>query len=181
MLLVSMPNSETFSAFVETATKCLAMASFASSVPSSRWRLSRNQRRAACALASVSCVVKVFDATTKSVSAGSRSANFEVKSAGSTLETKRPEIPAVAKLRRACVAIAGPRSDPPMPIFTTVLIVWPVTPSHSPERKACAKSRIRARTSCTSAATFCSSTCRDSSAGRRSAVCSTVRSSVELM
>ena len=61
MFAVSMPNSATFSALVETATKCLATALSSPPSPSS------SQRRASVALVSVSCVVKVLDATMNSV------------------------------------------------------------------------------------------------------------------
>ncbi|CAM5715849.1 hypothetical protein SGLAM104S_07297 [Streptomyces glaucescens] len=83
MLAVSMPKSATFSAFVDSATKCLATASCP--VFSSR----SSQLRAEVALVTVSMVVKVFDATTNSVSAASRSRRASCRSAPSTLETKR--------------------------------------------------------------------------------------------
>lgn len=67
MLAGSMPNSATFSALVESATKCRATASGPAPRPS------RSQRRAEVALVTVSMVVKVLEATMKSVSAGSRS------------------------------------------------------------------------------------------------------------
>ncbi len=82
MFAVSMPKSATCSALVDTATKCLATAA---SSPSA----ARHQRRAVRALVSVSSVVKVFEQTTKSVSAGSRSRVASAKSVASTLETKR--------------------------------------------------------------------------------------------
>ena len=66
MFAVSMPNFETSAALVETATKCLATAAGSLSFRS-------DQARAVCALVIVSMVVKVFELTTKSVSAGSRS------------------------------------------------------------------------------------------------------------
>ena len=67
MLAVSMPNFDTSAALVETATKCLAT-DFASPP-----RPSSDQARAVWALVIVSSVVKVFDETMNSVSAGSRS------------------------------------------------------------------------------------------------------------
>ena len=82
MLSVSMPNDETSSAFVETATKCLATAAPSPSAAS-------DHSRALRALVIVSSVVNVFDAITNSVSAGSRSCVFSMKSVASTLETKR--------------------------------------------------------------------------------------------
>jgi len=82
MLAVSMPNADTSAAAVETATKCFATAASAPSVPTS-------QSRAERALASVSSVVNVFEATMKSVSAGSRPAVASTKSLPSTFDTKR--------------------------------------------------------------------------------------------
>ena len=77
-----MPNFATSAALVETATKCLATACSFLSVASV-------QSRATLALVSVSSVVNVLEATTNSVSAGSRSTVASLKSAGSTLDTKR--------------------------------------------------------------------------------------------
>ena len=85
MLSVSMPNFETSSALVETATKCLAMP-HSSPIPAS------THSRAVRALVIVSSVVKVFEEITKSVSSGSRSRVFSTKSVPSTLETKRKVI-----------------------------------------------------------------------------------------
>src|SRR6266853_6134785 len=66
MLAVSMPNAETFSALVETATKCFATALTLPPSPLS------DQLRALCAFVIVSNVVKVFDETMNKVSAGLR-------------------------------------------------------------------------------------------------------------
>ena len=88
MLAVSIPNSSTSFLLVETATKCLATASSPSA--------SMSQRRAAVALVSVSKVVNVLEAMTKSVVAGSSPSSLATRSAGSTLETNRAEIPASA-------------------------------------------------------------------------------------
>ena len=79
MFAVSMPNSATAAALVETATKCFATAS----APSA----STIQLRAERALVRVSSVVKVFDETTNSVSAGSRPRRFDARSAPSTFDT----------------------------------------------------------------------------------------------
>src|SRR3989442_994916 len=65
MLAVSMPKRATSASLVESATKCFATAP---SSPSAR----THQARASRALVRVSRVVKVFDATTNSVSLGSR-------------------------------------------------------------------------------------------------------------
>jgi hypothetical protein len=82
MFLVSMPNFATSSAFVETATKCLATAA-------SSFSAARHHARAARALVSVSSVVKVFEQMTKRVSRGSRSRVLSTKSVPSTLDTNR--------------------------------------------------------------------------------------------
>ena len=84
MLAVSMPNSDTFAALVETATKCLATAFVIAAEA-----LRATSRARVCALVIVSSVVKVFDETMKSVSAGSRSRTASTKSVPSTLETNR--------------------------------------------------------------------------------------------
>ena len=85
MLSVSMPNSDTSSALVETATKCLAIAA-------SSPRAARAHSRAVRALVIVSSVVKVFEQTMNSVSSGSRSRVASAKSVPSTLETNRKVI-----------------------------------------------------------------------------------------
>ena len=83
MLSVSIPNSATPSALVETATKCLATADSSPPSPAS------THSRAVRALVIVSSVVKVFEETMNRVSAGSRSRVASAKSVPSTLETKR--------------------------------------------------------------------------------------------
>ena len=82
MLSVSIPNSVTFSALVETATKCLAIASSSLSAAS-------DQSRAERALVIVSSVVNVFEEMMNSVSAGSRSRVASTKSVESTFDTNR--------------------------------------------------------------------------------------------
>ena len=77
-----MPNFVTAGILVETAAKCLATALSEPSFPTS-------QARAVAALVMVSSVVKVFDETMNSVSAASRSCVASLKSAPSTLATKR--------------------------------------------------------------------------------------------
>ena len=59
---------------------------------------------------------------------------------------------AIGRQRR--VAIAGPRSEPPMPMLTTSLNVSPATPRISPERTWSAKPRNRSSVACTSGMTF---------------------------
>ena len=82
MFAVSIPNASTFSALVETATKCLATAS---SSPS--WPIT--QSRAEWALVSVSSVPNVFDEMMNSVSSAYRSLVASTKSVESTFETNR--------------------------------------------------------------------------------------------
>ena len=81
MFSVSIPNSATASALVETATKCRATA--VSSPP----RPSSSQVRATVALVIVSIVVKVLEATTNRVVAGSASTSASCRSLPSTLDT----------------------------------------------------------------------------------------------
>ena len=90
MLAVSMPNFATSAALVDTATKCLATDVSSPPKPAS------DQARAVWALVMVSSVVKVFEETMNSVSAGSRSRTASAKSVPSTLETNRNVMRAVA-------------------------------------------------------------------------------------
>ena len=75
-----MPNSVTASVLVDSATKCLATASLPSA--------SISHVRALVALVSVSCVVKVFDATMNSVVSGSSGLRVSAICVPSTFETK---------------------------------------------------------------------------------------------
>jgi len=74
-------KAATFSAFVDTATKCFATAD---SSPS----CSMSHVRADVALVSVSSVPKVFEEIMKSVSSASRPRSASTKSVESTLDTK---------------------------------------------------------------------------------------------
>ena len=161
-----------------------------STPPRSAWRPrsrrrpspSSSQSRAAVALVMVSIVVKVFEATTNSVSAGSRSRTASCRSAPSTLETKRKSMSRCVYGRSASYAIFGPRSEPPMPMLTTVLIRLPVWPRpvavahlgreerHPGEHRVHLAARRSRRRLVTAAET-----------GVRSAVCRTARSSVTLI
>ena len=122
-----MPNSATFSALVDTATKCFATAA-------SSPRAASAQSRALCALVIVSSVVNVFEQMMNSVSAGSRSRVASTKSVPSTFETNRNVRLRRLKCRSASYAITGPRSEPPMPMLTTLRIGLPVWPVHDPSR-----------------------------------------------
>ncbi len=133
------------------------------------------------ALAIVSCVVKVLLATMKSVSAGSSPWVFQAKSPGSTFDTKRNSRPGAAKSRSASLAIAGPRSLPPIPMFTTVRIGRPVWPVQRPHRTSSANAAMRSSTAWTSGTTSRPPVRMTVPRGARSATWSTARSSVTLM
>ncbi len=77
--------------------------------------------------------------------------------------------------------MTGPRSDPPMPMFTTAVIGRPVKPRQSPDLTCLANAAILSITWCTSATTSVPSTTRPSSLGIRRATCSTERFSVVLI
>ena len=161
-----MPNAATFSALVDTATKWSGTAASPSA--------STSQVRAVRAFVSVSIVPNVFDATMNSVDAGSRRRSVVSMSAPSTFDTKWVRSRGCPNDRSAWAAIAGPRSEPPMPMLTTSVI-------RSSARTRSANTAIASSTSCTSGTTSCPSTTIDAPAGARSAVCSTARSSVTLM
>jgi len=76
-----MPKASTACALVDSATKCRDTAAGARSAASS-------QALAELALARVSSVVKVFEATMNSVVSGSRCVSVPARCAGSRLETK---------------------------------------------------------------------------------------------
>ena len=173
MLRGSMPNSATRSAFVDTATKCRATASSPSAATI--------HARAARAFSSVSIVPNVFETTTNSVRAGSRSRVACQKSLPSTFETKRHVSSGCAYEASASVAISGPRCEPPMPMLTTAPIRSPPAPRHSPPRTCSANAAIRSSTSCTGPTTSSPPTSIRAPRGARSAVCSTGRSSETLI
>jgi hypothetical protein len=88
MFSVSMPNSRTRSAAVETATKCLPTAC-SPSAPTSH-------SRALPALVIVSSVENVFDEMMNNVSAGFKSRVASTMSVPSTFETNRHVMSRVA-------------------------------------------------------------------------------------
>ncbi len=139
----SIPKAATLSRAVETATKCLPMASNSASADSSMALTARSSRssqsRAIRALVRVSKVVKVLEATMNRVVSGSSPLVFSTTSVGSMLETKRHSRCSATYGFSASYTITGPRSEPPIPIFTTVAIGFPLTPTHSPERTRSAK------------------------------------------
>ena len=131
-----------------------------------------SQARAAAALASVSRVVKVLEMTAKAVVAASRPRSSRSRSSGSTLATKRtsksPSLVSASQTRR------GPRSEPPMPMQTRVVIGVPRKPGKAPPRMRPASSAMRRRSRATAAASSVSPPTP------RSAVCSAGRFSVGL-
>ena len=68
----------------------------------------------------------------KRVCSGSRSTNASVRAAGSMFETKRKLRSRRENDRRAWYAMAGPRSEPPIPRFTIAVIGLPVAPVQRP-------------------------------------------------
>ena len=86
------------------------------------------------ALVSVSSVPNVLLDTMNSVVAGSSPGSFCAASVGSMLLMKRHSNPSLTYGASASYAITGPRSEPPIPMLTTVRIGSPVTPVHSPDR-----------------------------------------------
>ena len=108
-----MPNSRAAATLVVSAAKCRAM-----SVPP----CASNQARAERALVMVSMVVKVLDAIRNSVLCGRTWRSTPASSWPSTLETKWKRLPGSTYSASAATAICGPRSEPPMPMFTTSVI-----------------------------------------------------------
>ena len=111
----AMPNFRTSASLVEIATKCFSIC--ASSIAASR-----NHLRAVCALVIVSCVVKVFDAIMKSVVSGERPFSVSAICVPSMFETKCVLICGLRYGTSASVTMTGPRSEPPMPMFTISVI-----------------------------------------------------------
>mmetsp|Transcript_2407 Transcript_2407/g.8592 ORF Transcript_2407/g.8592 Transcript_2407/m.8592 type:complete len:265 (-) Transcript_2407:14-808(-) len=166
-----MPNSDTFSALVETATKCLATSDCAvAGLP--RVPALRSHWRALVAFVIVSCVVNVLLATMKSVVSGERCFTVVARCVPSILLTKCT-LMLLEYGSRASQTIFGPRSLPPMPMLTTSVMALPVYPFHSPERTDLQKAAIRSRTSKTSGC--------PKPVGWRRATWSTALSSVLLM
>jgi len=163
-----MPNWAAASMFVVTPTKCVAM-----SVPP--WAV--NHSRATLALASVSWVVKVFEATITSVFVGSRRRSTGAMSWPSTLETKWKRSLGCANSSSPITAICGPRSEPPMPMLSTSVKRVPAC-----ARTCSAYASSGSSTACvTATAASVTGLTGGAPAGARSAVCSTARPSVRLM
>ena len=116
-----------------------------------------------------------------SVRARSRFCSVSARSAPSTLATKCMRGPSPAKGESARDAIAGPRSEPPMPILTTSLNGAPVAPRMSPERTARAKAKTFSRSASISGRMFSPPTRSGRDERSRRAICMAARLSVLLM
>ena len=173
MWSVSMPNSATAVLLVDTATKCLAMSCSLAS--------RRNHWRAVLALVMVSCVVKVLEAMMNNVVSGWTFSSTSRSCEPSTLETKCMRRRGWPKFFSAVHIINGPKSEPPMPIFTTSVITWWLYPSHSPLRTAWAKCPILRNTAFTLGITSSPSTMMGVLARLRRATCRAARCSVVLI
>ena len=179
MFAGSMPNSSTSLALVETATKCLATArrrcgrpvpaEAVEQPPPGRLRVGERLQRG-------ERLGRDDEQRLRRVEVGVFSHVGRVDVGDEPAPGTGPCSPC-----NASYAITGPRSEPPMPMLTTLRIRRPVAPVHCPDRTRSAKAPIRSSTSCTSATTSWPSTPRVASRGRRSAVCRTARSSVMLM
>ena len=90
-----------------------------------------NQARALSAFNKVSIVVKVLLEIIIRVVSGFKLDSASFMSVPSTLETKCVLIFAEANSLSAVHAILGPKSEPPMPMFITSVIGFPVSPTHS--------------------------------------------------
>src|SRR6266542_3274743 len=97
-----MPNARAAAALPVTATKCDVRSAPGSACVSHAFALA--------ALASVSCVVNVFDVTTNSVVAGSSCASARDRCSGSTFDTNATGRPESARTRAsgACVLVDQP-------------------------------------------------------------------------
>ena len=150
---------------VVVATKCFAM-----SVPPA----ASNQAFAACALAMVSCVLKVLLAMMNRVLAGSSLRSTGEISWPSTFDTKCSVRPGCANTSSAGTTICGPRSLPPIPMLT--MCRMPLT---AVSRTVSTYVSIASSTCCASALA-----CRFPKLeprGVRNAACITARPSVELI
>mmetsp|Transcript_49054 Transcript_49054/g.59383 ORF Transcript_49054/g.59383 Transcript_49054/m.59383 type:complete len:272 (+) Transcript_49054:811-1626(+) len=175
MLFVSIPNSLTPLALVLRAAKCFAMDD------SSLSKLFKTHCLALLALVIVSCVVNVLLATRKSVVSGSHFLRISAICVPSTFEQKCIDKSRFVYGFKASHTITGPRSDPPIPIFTIVSIDFPVWPFHTPLRTFSVKTLILASVSFTSGMTSLPSTRMGVLDWFRSATWSTARPSVALI
>ncbi len=140
------PNSPAAATLALTAAKWFP----APSTPS----VAASHSLAAVAFARVSRVVKVFETAITRVSSGSSPARAAAISAPSTLAAKRNSIFGSSGLS-ASQTSRGPRSEPPMPMWTTARNARPVAPRIAPLRTPSAKASIRPLAVSTSPETGC--------------------------
>ena len=133
----AMPNLDVSERLVETAANCRVTAVSP--------KAAFSHARADCAFIMVSMVVKVLEETMNSVRAGLRLFSVSARCAPSTFEMKCVAMVSCAKGDSACAAMAGPRSDPPMPILTTAVKGLPSAAVMRPWRMSSAKDRQRSR------------------------------------
>ena len=165
MLSASTPKATAFSTFEDTAITCL-LKSFCGIAFS-------NQLLADNAFSKVSVVLNDFDEIRISVLAGIKPCKTVSRSRGSIFATKCTRGPWVAMLLRALHTILGPRSEPPIPIFTTSVISVSLLPRQLLLRRFSASALIFCCVSLTSARVCALS-------GRRKAVWCAARASVLL-
>ncbi|MNT18876.1 hypothetical protein D3C72_1541030 [compost metagenome] len=118
--MVSIPNLAAASVLVVSAQKCREIDKTAarSSLPP----CATNHSRAECALTMVSSVVNDLEATRNKVDSGLTCASTWPSSWPSTFETKWKRLPSIRQSSSALTTMAGPRSEPPMPILTMSVI-----------------------------------------------------------
>ena len=114
--------------------------------PALSFKLLCSQSRALCAFIRVSCVVKDLDTTTTKVLRGSSPSSASLIDAPSTFSAKRKSSLALPLAANASATRRGPRSEPPIPIWTTAL-------NFPSLRIFVAKALIRSRIALTSALT----------------------------
>ncbi len=169
-----MPKAAILSSWVETAQKWSATAASPSAAETAA--------RAVCALVIVSSVVNVLEQTMNRVVASGTASSVSPRLAPSTLATKCRVRWSATKGASARAAMAGPRSEPPMPMLTTSVKRWPLAALMAPPRTASAKAPIFSRSAATSGITSwpCASIALPG-VRVRSAMCITARPSVTLI
>jgi hypothetical protein len=165
-----MPKACAASGLAVTAAKCPPVAA----API----LSASHARPERALASVSCVVKVLEATMKSVVSGLSPSSAAARCAPSTFDTKCTRGRGRRNAVSASVTKSGPRSEPPIPMLITSVNGRPLQPARAPLAISSQNCPMRRSVRSTSSTTLCPSTTTGSRA--RSAVCNAARPSVVL-
>ena len=167
ILSLTTPKSVAPRTLLVIAMKCLSIASLVSDEAISHFFANN-------AFCAVSKVLKDLEATIKSVVSGLSVSITSSKCVGSKFDTKCIFKSLALKSTKASHTNSGPKSEPPIPIFTMSLIFWPVNPFHSPEWMLLTVLSIFLRQSVISLFRF-------ALAGMRKAVCKTDRSSEVLI